>query len=107
MNVFRNIVTVETDDEDDVNETIEDESGIVSESVSASSVIQMFGGIGKFKKSPTSVSSPTTPTTPTTPTNEFKSDAGNAFQQNQIFYLLLPLVSCSFEHFYNSMFDYN
>ena len=30
-----------------------DESGIVSESVSASSVILMFGGTGKFKKSPT------------------------------------------------------
>merc|ERR1711892_1117668 len=34
-------------------EDVEDsviESGIVSESVSASSVIQMFGGVGKFKK---------------------------------------------------------
>ena len=30
----------------------EEEGGIISESVSASSVIQMFGGVGKFKKTP-------------------------------------------------------
>jgi len=37
------------EDVDDDNDSVV-ESGIVSESVSASSVIQMFGGIGKFKK---------------------------------------------------------
>ena len=38
----------ETMEEDQEQE--EEEGGIISESVSASSVIQMFGGVGKFKK---------------------------------------------------------
>ena len=29
---------------------VEEEAGIISESVSASSVIEMFGGVGRFKK---------------------------------------------------------
>merc|ERR1711976_731751 len=44
----------ESDGRDEGQEEIEEESGIVSESVSASSVILMFGGTGKFKKSPSS-----------------------------------------------------
>ena len=48
---FRPIETVDTDDSDR-DDDAESESGIVSESVSASSVILMFGGTGKFKKSP-------------------------------------------------------
>ena len=53
---LRNIETVDTDTEDaeDTEPAAaagEEESGIVSESVSASSVILMFGGTGRFKKS--------------------------------------------------------
>jgi len=44
----RDAISSVEDAEDDNNSVIE--SGIVSESVSASSVIQMFGGVGKFKK---------------------------------------------------------
>ena len=47
---FRPIETVETDDSE--GEDAASESGIVSESVSASSVILMFGGTGNFKKTP-------------------------------------------------------
>jgi len=43
----RDAISCVEDAEDDNNSVIE--SGIVSESVSASSVIQMFGGVGKFK----------------------------------------------------------
>ena len=49
-NYFRPIETVETDDSE--VEDAASESGIVSESVSATSVILMFGGTGKFKKTP-------------------------------------------------------
>ena len=57
MNIFRPIETVESDAESvaektENNEQEEGQSGIVSESVSASSVILMFGGTGKFKKTP-------------------------------------------------------
>jgi len=45
---IRDAISPVEDVEDDNNSVIE--SGIVSESVSASSVIQMFGGVGKFKK---------------------------------------------------------
>ena len=52
---LRNIETVDTDTEDTDTDAAtavaEEESGIVSESVSASSVILMFGGTGRFKKS--------------------------------------------------------
>merc|ERR1712066_34729 len=52
----RPIETVESDTESVAdkmeNKEKEEESGIVSESVSASSVILMFGGTGKFKKTP-------------------------------------------------------
>ena len=55
-NIFRPIETVESDTESVAdkmeNKEKEEESGIVSESVSASSVILMFGGTGKFKKTP-------------------------------------------------------
>ena len=44
----RDAISAPEDVGDDNDSVIE--SGIVSESVSASSVIQMFGGIGKFKK---------------------------------------------------------
>eukprot|EP00092_Neocalanus_flemingeri_P026007 GFUD01028187.1.p1 GENE.GFUD01028187.1~~GFUD01028187.1.p1 ORF type:complete len:1141 (+),score=331.65 GFUD01028187.1:274-3696(+) len=44
----RDAISIVEDAEDENNSGIE--SGIVSESVSASSVIQMFGGVGKFKK---------------------------------------------------------
>lgn len=44
----RDAISSVEDVEDDNDSVIE--SGIVSESVSASSVIQMFGGVGKFKK---------------------------------------------------------
>ena len=44
--------TLEQDHEEVEEE--EDEGGIISESVSASSVIQMFGGVGKFKKTASS-----------------------------------------------------
>jgi len=44
----RDAISAPEDVDDDNDSVIE--SGIVSESVSASSVIQMFGGIGKFKK---------------------------------------------------------
>jgi len=44
----RDAISAPEDVNDDNDSVIE--SGIVSESVSASSVIQMFGGIGKFKK---------------------------------------------------------
>jgi len=44
----RDAISPTEDVEDDNDSVIE--SGIVSESVSASSVIQMFGGVGKFKK---------------------------------------------------------
>ena len=55
--IFRPITTVESENESEVEkadtkEEEEEQSGIVSESVSASSVIQMFGGTGKFKKTP-------------------------------------------------------
>ena len=57
--IFRPIATVESDAESEVEkvESIKEnqegeQSGIVSESVSASSVILMFGGTGKFKKTP-------------------------------------------------------
>jgi len=45
---IRDAINAAEDVEDDNDSVIE--SGIVSESVSASSVIQMFGGVGKFKK---------------------------------------------------------
>ena len=38
----------------EVEDEEEEVGGIISESVSASSVIQMFGGIGKFKKTASS-----------------------------------------------------
>ena len=40
---------------DSTKEQEGEQSGIVSESVSASSVILMFGGTGKFKKTPGAV----------------------------------------------------
>jgi len=46
----RDAISCVEDVEDDNEPVVE--SGIVSESVSASSVIQMFGGVGKFKKVP-------------------------------------------------------
>ena len=42
----------------EVEDEEEEEGGIISESVSASSVIQMFGGVGRFKKAGSSVTSP-------------------------------------------------
>ena len=54
----------EEDDDDDVDDddanNCAEESGIVSETVSASSVIAMFGGVGKFKRA--SATPPETPT---------------------------------------------
>ena len=55
--IFRPIATVESDNESeaekaDTKEGEGEQSGIVSESVSASSVILMFGGTGKFRKTP-------------------------------------------------------
>ena len=47
-------------EDSDAENTVEqdEEPGIISESVSASSVIQMFGGVGRFKKTGSCSTSP-------------------------------------------------
>jgi len=64
----RDAISCVEDAEDDNNSVIE--SGIVSESVSASSVIQMFGGVGKFRKVAKEEPIVGTSTDPVSPPNE-------------------------------------
>merc|ERR1712027_172045 len=65
---IRDAINAAEDVEDDNDSVIE--SGIVSESVSASSVIQMFGGVGKFKKVVKEDPVPGPPSDPVSSVNE-------------------------------------
>jgi len=59
-----NTGNVEDSEEEPEKKEEEEEGGIISQSVSASSVIQMFGGVGRFKKAGSNVTSPSSEKAP-------------------------------------------